>query len=63
MDKAAGYGYAGSTMHLLIPVLGFQDVFIQASMESKEECQLCVCVFVCVGVCVCLGFVTTLLME
>lgn len=63
MDKAAGYGYAGSTMHLLIPVLGFQDVFIQASMESKEECQLCVCVFVCVGVCVCVGFVTTLLME
>jgi len=46
MDKAAGSGHDGSPMHLLIPVLGFPEVFIQAGKGSKEECQLCVCVCV-----------------
>lgn len=64
MDKAAVSGCASSTIHLLTPVLGFLEVFIEASKGSTEECQLSVCVGVCARVWKGpVWFVITLLME
>lgn len=55
MVEAAGSGVSGTTVALLIPVLEFLKVFMQARDRLKEECLLCVCVHVHVflGVCAC----------
>lgn len=64
MDKAAGSGYAGSTVHLLIPVPGFWRFSYKLGRGPKKNTSS----FVCVGACACvrkgsIWLVTTLLME